>query len=128
LAAGGCLKFAMRFAAAFFLAAASLAGCTPMQWVKPDAAADEVRGDEQACRVAAAREASYHNYWSQHRMQPVIAGPGQMIWPSGAFVDPYAQQFLDENRLAHFCMESKGYQLKEVTIHPSPGGAVSGKP
>jgi hypothetical protein len=118
----------MRFAAAFFLAAASLAGCTPMQWVKPDAAADEVRGDEQACRVAAAREASYHNYWSQHRMQSVIAGPGQMIWPSGAFVDPYAQQSLDESRLAHFCMESKGYQLKEVTIHPSPGGAVSGKP
>ena len=51
-----------------------------MQWVKPDAAAEQVRGDEQACRVAAAREASYHSYWYQHRMQPVIVGarPGDL--------------------------------------------------
>ena len=118
----------MRFVAAVLFVAGTLGGCTPMQWVKPDAAADQARGDEQACRVAAAREASYYSYWYQQRMQPVIAGPGQMIWPSGAFVDPYAQQFLDQNRLTQFCMESKGYQLKEVTIHPSPGGAVSGKP
>ena len=118
----------MRFAAALFLAAASLGGCTPMEWVKPDAVAEQVRRDEQACRVAGAREASYHGYWYQHRMQPVVVAPGQVIWPSGAFVDPSAQQFLDENRLAQFCMESKGYELKEVTIHPSPGGAVSGKP
>lgn len=97
-----------------------------MRWVKPDTAADQVRGDEQACRLAAAREASHQGYWYQHRMQPVVVGPGQVIWPSGPFVDPYAQQFLDENRLAQFCMESKGY--KQVTIHPSPGGAVSGKP
>src|SRR5688500_18386922 len=98
----------MRFAAAFFVAADSLAVCTPIVWIKPHAAVAQVRGDKQACRVAAAREASYHSYWYQHRMQPVIAGPGQTIWPSGAFVDPYAQQFLDEHRLAHFCMESKG--------------------
>ena len=99
-----------------------------MQWVKPDAAAEQVRGDEQACRVAAAREASYHSYWYQQRMQPVIVGPGQVLWPAGSVVDPYGHQFLEESRLAQECMESKGYQLKEVTIHPSPGGAVSGKP
>ena len=99
-----------------------------MEWVKPDAGVDQVRSDEQACRLAAAREASYHGYWYQHRMQPVVVAPDQVIWPSGAFVDPYAQQFLDENRLAQFCMESKGYALKEVTIQPSPGGTASGKP
>lgn len=99
-----------------------------MQWVKPDAVAEEVRSDEQACRLAAAREASYHGYGYQHRMQPVVVAPGQVIWPFGAFVDPYAQQFLDENRLAQFCMESKGYELKEVTIQPSPGGTAAGKP
>lgn len=118
----------MRVLAAVVIAIAGLGGCAPLQWVKPDAAADQARGDEQACRVAAAREARYNSYWYQHRMQPVVVGPGQVIWPSGAFVDPYTQQFLDENRLTQFCMESKGYQLKEVTIHPSPGGAVSGKP
>jgi hypothetical protein len=108
--------------------AAALCACARMEWVKPDAGAEQVRSDEQACRLAAAREASYHGYWYQHRMQPVVVAPGQVIWPSGAFVDPYAQQFLDENRLAQFCMESKGYELKEVTIQPSPTGAVSGKP
>jgi hypothetical protein len=113
LASGGCLKFDMRIVIAIAVAAASLTACTPMQWVKADAAADQVRGDEQACRLAAAREASDHGYWYQHRMQPVVGAPGQVIWPSGAFVDPYAQQFLDENRLAQFCMESKGYQLKK---------------
>ncbi len=118
----------MRFATSVVFAAASLGGCTPMQWVKADVTAEQVRGDEQACRLAAAREASYHGYWYQHGMQPVVVGPGQVIWPSGAYADPYGRQFIDENRLAHFCMESKGYQLKEVTIHPSPGGAVSGNP
>ena len=111
MARGGWLKFDMRFAAVPFLAAAL--GCTPMQWVKPDGAAEQARGDEQACRVAAAREASYHSYWYQQRMQPVVAAPGQVIWPSGAFVDPYAQQVLDERRLAQLCMEAKGYQLKK---------------
>jgi len=94
--------------------ATALSACTPMEWVKPDAAAEQIRSDEQACRLAAAREASYNGYWYQHRMQPVIVGPGQVIWPSGAFVDPYGQQFLEENRLAQFCMESKGYQLQPV--------------
>jgi hypothetical protein len=117
----------MRLLAALSVAVA-VGACTPMQWVKPDAPTDQVGVDEQACRLAAAREARYNAYWYQHRMQPVVVGPGQVIWPSGPFVDPYAQQFFDENRLAHFCMESKGYELKEVTIHPSPGGAVSGKP
>ena len=86
-----------------------------MQWVKPDAAAEQVRSDEQACRQAAWREASNNAYWYQHRMQPAVVGPGQVIWPSGAFVDPFAQQFLEENRLAQFCMESKGYQLAPAT-------------
>jgi hypothetical protein len=108
--------------------AAGLCACTSMEWVKPDAGAEQVRSDEQACRLAAAREASYHGYWYQHHLQPVVVAPGQVIWPSGAFVDPYAPQFLDEHRLAQFCMESKGYELKEVTIQPSSGGTASGKP
>ncbi len=106
---------------------AVLGACTPLAWVKPDAPPEQVVYDEQACRQAAAREASYHSYQYHHRMQPVVVGPGQVVFPRG-FADPYAEQFLHESRLAQFCMESKGYQLKEVTIHPSPRGAVSGKP
>ena len=101
----------MRLFVTLLVAAAGLGACAPMQWVKPDADVDQVRSDEQACRLAAAREASYNSYWYQHRVQPVVAGPGQVIWPSGAFVDPSAQQLLDESRLTQFCMESKGYQL-----------------
>jgi hypothetical protein len=35
-----------------------------------------------------------------------------VVWPSGAFTDPHAHQFMEENRLAQFCMESKGYKLE----------------
>jgi hypothetical protein len=99
-----------------FALAAGLAACAPMQWVKPDAAVDagQVRVDEQACRQAAWREAQFHSYWAQTRMQPVVVGPGQVIWPSGPFVDPFGDQLLMESRLAQFCMESKGYQLTPV--------------
>ena len=88
-----------------------LAACTPLEWVKPDTAADQAAHDEQACRQAAAREASFHGYQYHHRLQPMVIAPGQVVFPSGAYVDPHAEQFLHENRLAQFCMESKGYQL-----------------
>ena len=100
-----------------------LAGCTPVAWVKSDASAAQVAADEQACRQAAAREVSFHAYQYHHRLQPVVVGPGQVIFPCGGAVD--AEQALHENRLVQSCMESKGY---EVTIQPSPGGASAGKP
>jgi len=49
---------------------------------------------------------------------PVFAqdpsGRGYFVWPSTAMVDPYGYQLMEENRLAQFCMESKGYQLLRV--------------
>lgn len=88
-----------------------LAACTPVTWVKPDTPAEQVASDEQVCRQAAAREASFHSYQYHHRMQPMVVAPGQVAFPGGPYVDPHAEQFLHENRLAQFCMESKGYQL-----------------
>lgn len=87
-----------------------------MQWVKSDAAPEQIASDQRACRQAAWREAQFNSYWYQHRATPVVVGPGQVIWPSGAFADPFAQQFIDENRLTDFCMEARGYQLV-----PAPG-------
>jgi hypothetical protein len=107
----------MRPLAAFMVAAAvalGLVACTPMQWVKPDAPAEQARSDEQACRQAAWREAQFQSYQYQYQFQPIVVGPGQVVLPSGAFVDPYAHQFVAESRLADFCMESKGYQLVPV--------------
>jgi hypothetical protein len=94
--------------------ALGLSACTPMQWVKPDAPAEQVRSDQLACRQAAWREAQFQSFLYQYQFQPMVIAPGQVIWPSGAFADPYAHQFLAESRLADFCMESKGYQLVPV--------------
>jgi len=94
--------------------ALALAACTPMQWTKQDAAADQIGRDEQECRQLAWREASVRAVY--YRVDPVFTGDptsgrGFFIWPSGSVVDPFGYQLLEENRLAQFCMESKGYTL-----------------
>ncbi|MGH8691304.1 MAG: hypothetical protein ACREUS_09785 [Burkholderiales bacterium] len=95
--------------------ALALAACTPMQWAKQDAAAGQVGRDEQECRQIAWREASTRGGWYYRPVDPVFArdsmGRGFFIWPSGSMVDPFGYQLLEENRLAQFCMESKGYTL-----------------
>ena len=108
----------MRLAAT--VAACLLAACAPMEWMKPDTAPDQVARDEQECRQSAAREASARAYFPP--LGPVFArdgsmGRGSMVWPSGALSDPYGQQMLEESRLAHFCMEAKGYRLERVTTN-----------
>ena len=80
-----------------------------MQWVKPDASAEQFHADQQDCQQKAWREAQ-NRAW-MHRMEPVI-GPGFVVWPTGAFADPHAHQFMEESRLTQFCMESKGYKLE----------------
>lgn len=91
-------------------------GCTPMQWQKADASPEQLRADQEQCRQAAWREAGWRS-WPYHAMVgPVFArdasGRGFFVWPStSAMVDPFGHQLLEENRLAQFCMESKGYQL-----------------
>ena len=105
----------MRTLAVLVVAAAGLCACTPTQWVKADVTdPEQVRLDEQACRQAAVREAQFHAYWAQQPMLPYVVGPGRVVWPYGAYADPYAHQLMQENRLAQFCMESKGYQLAPV--------------
>ena len=100
-----------------FSAAAALlvAGCTPMQWHKQDVSAEQFLRDEQECRQSAWREAGLRSWQYQTAVGPVFTpnpgGGGFIIWPSGAVVDPYGYQLVEENRLAQFCMESKGYEL-----------------
>jgi hypothetical protein len=97
------------------LALALTSGCTPMEWQKADTSPEQFRADEQACRQQAAREASYRAWHYQSMLGPVFvrdaAGRGAFVWPSGSVVDPYGYQLVEENRLAQFCMESKGYVL-----------------
>ena len=93
----------------------ALVACAPMQWVKPDAPTEQVARDEEECRNLAWREANVRGSL-YHPVAPVFApgsmGRGAMIWPSGAYVDPFGYQIMEENRLSQFCMESKGYSLE----------------
>ena len=106
----------MRRIALFALALA--AGCTPMQWQKADASAEQLRADEEHCRQRAWHEASLYAWQYYGMWGPVYArdpyGRGMMVWPNNAIIDPYGYQMLEEDRLAHFCMESKGYKLVPV--------------
>jgi hypothetical protein len=94
--------------------ALALAGCTPMQWQKADVSAEQFQADEQECRQRAWREASVRAWQYQSMLGPVFArdasGRGFYVLPHTA-VDPYGRQMLEEQRLAQFCMEAKGYQL-----------------
>jgi len=106
----------MRRFAAFALVLAC--ACTPVQWQKPDFTAEQARTDEKECQQAAWREASLRSWHYQSMVGPVFAqdpsGRGYFVWPSTAMVDPYGYQLMEENRLAQFCMESKGYQLVRI--------------
>jgi hypothetical protein len=86
-----------------------------MQWQRADATPEQLRADEQECRSLAWREASYRSWQYQSMMGPVFArdatGRGFFVWPSGSMVDPYGHQMLEQQRLANFCMEAKGYKL-----------------
>jgi hypothetical protein len=94
---------------------AALAACTPMQWAKPDADAEQIARDEKACRDLAWREANVRA--SLYPVGPVFVpdsmGRGAMSWPSGANVDPFGYQMVEENRLAQSCMEARGYSFKQ---------------
>lgn len=101
-----------RIAIALALAAT---GCTPMQWVKQDGSAEQLRADEQECRQSAWREAQFRSWHYNAMLGPVFArdasGRGFFVWPTTPLVDPYGHQLMEEHRLAQFCMEAKGYQL-----------------
>ena len=86
-----------------------------MQWQKDEVSAAQSQADEQQCRQAAWREASLRSWHYQAMLGPAVAvdpsGRSYMVWPSTSVVDPYGYQLMEENRLAQFCMESKGYKL-----------------
>ena len=96
-----------------------LAGCTPMEWVKPDVTPEEREQDSIACQQDAWREAQWRSWY----YRPFPAGPFRDLTgrrfspgPYGYYGGPYGDPFLEEGRLASFCMRNKGYEL--VPIEP----------
>jgi hypothetical protein len=99
------------------LLAGAIAGCTPMQWVKQDATPEQLNTDVEDCQQRAWRESRYHAFWYRPGMPYLLQDPlGRrvLVSPPGPFYDPFGDQFMEEARLAHFCMRAKGYELKEV--------------
>jgi hypothetical protein len=123
-----------RHGAAFL--AMLLAACTPMQWVKQDATAEQLAADSEHCQNEAWREASFRS-WAFRPASPILlrdaAGRPFVAWQHSPFSDPFGDRFMEESRLANFCMRAKGYRLEAVekpaeTIQPSPDSASGGKP
>ena len=122
--------------AAVAAALLSLSACTPMQWVKEDGSATQLASDETHCREEAWREARFRA-WAYRPATPILlrdaVGRPFVAWHGGLH-DPFSDPFLEESRLAHFCMRSKGYRLEKVEgaqaprIQPSPANASGGKP
>ena len=99
------------------LASLLLAACTPMQWVKQEATPQQARHDAVSCQQEAWHEVRARS-WYYRPMAPYLvrdaSGRHFFAWPNGPFADPFGDPFLDESRLAQFCMRSKGYQLVPV--------------
>ena len=95
-----------------------LAGCAPMEWTRSDATPEQLAADMRACRDQAWREGTWNAF---HYYGPigVFADPfGRRYvgWPYySPFGDPFGERFLEESRLASFCMRAKGYELAPVT-------------
>lgn len=88
-----------------------VAACAPMDWTRSDVAPEQVQADMKACRDQAWRETS----WAPFAFADPF-GRRYMGWPYYTpFADPYGDRFLEESRLANFCMRAKGYELAPVT-------------
>ena len=89
------------------------AACTPMQWVKEDADPTQAQADSQDCQMQAWQEARWRAYEYRALYGPTFYRDGLgrtfvVPRPYDAFADPY----MEEQRLAHFCMRARGYDLQ----------------
>jgi hypothetical protein len=106
--------------------------CTPMQWVKADGSPEQLSQDAAQCQQEAWREARWRSFMYRPFGSTVFHdryGRRFIGWPYGPFGDPFGDEFMEEQRLAQFCMRAKGYELVPADrIQPSPGGTREGKP
>jgi hypothetical protein len=113
----------------FALAALTLGGCTPLQWVRDGAVppTEVVEKDSADCRQEAWRESQYRYWGYSGPFIPVFRrdpfNRGFVGYPYyGPWSYPFYDPLFEESRLADFCMRSKGYQLVPVEAPKKPGG------
>ena len=112
----------------FLFALLTLAGCTPLQWVRDGTPPDPetLQKDASFCRQEAWREAQYRA-WAYRPTAPVMIrdpfGRRFAAWPYSPYPYPFGgDPFFDEARLADFCMRAKGYELVPVPAKPAAAG------
>lgn len=102
------------------LVALATAACTPMQWVRQDTTPEQFSQDLAYCRQEAWREAQWSGAFFLNRSYgatTVVDPRGRpIVVPYSPFGDPFGYPYIEESRLAHFCMRVKGYDL--VPIKP----------
>ena len=91
------------------------AGCTPMAWVRADADPSQTQADTQECQMQAWQEARWRAFSYPGMYGPVYyrdaLGRPYFAWPR-PFYDPFADPYMEEQRLTSFCMRAKGYELQ----------------
>lgn len=99
------------------VAGLALSACAPMEWVRPDTAPEQAKRDGVDCQQAAWREARsrdwFHSPYGPWPYRDVFGR--RMFWPYNSFGYPFDDPYLEEARLAQFCMRNKGYELREVS-------------
>jgi hypothetical protein len=98
------------------------AGCTPMQWVRDDGSTANVDRELADCQREAWSEARYRAWLYRPWAPMYLYDPfyrRHVGWPHHPFFyDPFADQLMEESRLANFCMRAKGFRLQEVPQKP----------
>jgi hypothetical protein len=112
----------------------AVGGCTPMQWTRQDANAEQLSRDLKECQAEAFWEAQSRPFGFPHIGPALVqdsTGRRFFVYPYGPFADPYGDRFMEEGRLAHWCMRSRGYQLAPAPSSQIPyagsGVAASGQ-
>lgn len=94
------------------------AACTPLEWVRADADPAQLQADSEQCGDAAWREASWRSMSYRSSFGPWFYrdrfGRPLLVAPFGPFSDPFTDRYMEERRLADFCMRAKGYELEPV--------------
>jgi hypothetical protein len=92
------------------------AGCTPMQWVRQGAGPEELNHDLAHCRQEAWREAQWRSFlYRPFGSTSMVDRFGRRhVFFYSPFGDPFGDSYIEESRLAHFCMRAKGYELVPI--------------
>ena len=108
-------------------------GCTPLAWTRSGVSAEELRQDVAYCRQEAWREAQWNSFLFLNRYygttSVVDAHGRRVVVPYAPFGgSPFGDRYIDEARLAHFCMRAKGYELVPIESSQASSSAADVPP